>query len=183
MSSRICVSILVNLEKASDMTSEINDLIVERIKKAREDLGLKQHHLAERLNRTPAAISELERGKVQINAADLYELAQLFEMPISYFYGEDYEDPREGKLISYLRQVPEEVRQKAISFITVTLEIQLKTEQYKKAMDGGEQEKIKAVRDYYNTTGKYLATLEELKEQSLRLKRKFEEHFGYVLEE
>lgn len=66
----------------------MNEEIVKRIKKVRTDKGLTQQDLANHLGKTAAAISDLERGKVQVSAADLFKISTLLEKPIQYFYGE-----------------------------------------------------------------------------------------------
>ena len=70
----------------------MNDLIVKRIKEARLERGLTQQNLAKHLGRSTASISELERGKVQVTASDLFLIAQLLNKPIEYFYGEEFSD-------------------------------------------------------------------------------------------
>ena len=67
----------------------MNEIIVKRIKEARLERRLTQHNLAEHLGRSTAAISELERGKVQVTASDLYQISQMLNKPIEFFYNED----------------------------------------------------------------------------------------------
>jgi transcriptional regulator with XRE-family HTH domain len=54
----------------------MNETIIKQIKAARMERGLTQQDLADQLGRTAAAISDLERGKVQVTASDLYKLSR-----------------------------------------------------------------------------------------------------------
>jgi len=58
----------------------------ELIRKAREDSGLTQEQLAEKIYRKKLAVSEMENGKVEINAWVLLYLSNTLEKPISYFF-------------------------------------------------------------------------------------------------
>ncbi len=75
-------SVLIGLGKR---LIPMNDLIVKRIKEARIERRFTQQDIAKHLGRSTAAISELERGKVQVSASDLYQIAQLLNKPIEYF--------------------------------------------------------------------------------------------------
>jgi transcriptional regulator with XRE-family HTH domain len=102
----------------------MNDLIVKKIKEARLERGLTQHDLAEHLGRSTASISELERGKVQINASDLYQVAQLTNKPIEYFYGEEYGEQEIQDLIAIIRKQPLEIRSQSIETTKLLLQMQ-----------------------------------------------------------
>jgi transcriptional regulator with XRE-family HTH domain len=102
----------------------MNEIIVKRIKEARLERSLTQHDLAEYLGRSTAAISELERGKVQATAHDLYLIAQLLNKPIEYFYGEEYGEPEIHDLIAVLRKQPAEVRTQSIETTKLILQMQ-----------------------------------------------------------
>ena len=62
--------------------------IGQRIREAREDLGLSQTEFGQLLSRkrTHAAISELERGKVRLDAEELVEIAAILGKDLAYFY-------------------------------------------------------------------------------------------------
>ena len=68
--------------------NEINEKIVKRIKTARVQRERTQKDLADYLGRTAASISDLERGKVQVTASDLYKISIYLSKPIEYFFGE-----------------------------------------------------------------------------------------------
>ncbi len=58
----------------------------ELIRKAREDAGLTQEELAEKIGRKRLAVSEMENGKVEISAWTIPMLASRLQKPISYFF-------------------------------------------------------------------------------------------------
>ncbi len=53
---------------------------------ARLDAGETQEDLAKKMEKTRVAISDLERGRVSVNASDLGFIAAYYDKPISYFY-------------------------------------------------------------------------------------------------
>ena len=55
------------------------------IKLAREEAGLSQSELAEKLFRRQATISDFENGKIEIGILTLVQIAKVFGKPISYF--------------------------------------------------------------------------------------------------
>lgn len=58
----------------------------ELIRKAREEAGLSQEQLAEKIYRRRLAVSEMENGKVEISAWTLPLLAYALNKPIGYFF-------------------------------------------------------------------------------------------------
>lgn len=58
----------------------------QKIRKAREERGLSQEQLAERIARDQRSVSEYESGKRRIYAHDLPTIAKALDMPILYFY-------------------------------------------------------------------------------------------------
>lgn len=58
----------------------------ERIRQARERLGISQEELARLISKDQAAISEYENGKRKLSAVDLPALAEVLEVPLLYFY-------------------------------------------------------------------------------------------------
>lgn len=64
-------------------------LLGQRIRQARENLGLSQERLAHRWGKKQYQISEYENGKRRIYAHDLPQLADALRVPIPYFFQDD----------------------------------------------------------------------------------------------
>ncbi len=58
----------------------------ELVRQAREDAGLSQAELAEKIYRRRATVSDIENGKVEINSTTLVLLAAALQKPITYFF-------------------------------------------------------------------------------------------------
>ncbi|MCH7610510.1 MAG: helix-turn-helix domain-containing protein [Chloroflexi bacterium] len=57
-----------------------------RIRRARDDSGMTQAELAEKIGRRQASVSHMENGKMEISAGTLARMASALEKPISYFF-------------------------------------------------------------------------------------------------
>ena len=68
----------------NEFTLEMGKLI----RSAREEEGLSQTELAEKLSKRQATISDFETGKIEIGILTLVQLAIVFGKPISYFIPE-----------------------------------------------------------------------------------------------
>lgn len=66
--------------------------IGQRIRRARKELGMSQTELGRLLSRqrTHAAISDLERGNVQVRFEELSELARILNKDLAYFTGDKF---------------------------------------------------------------------------------------------
>ncbi len=65
------------------------DVLVGRRARERRTLeGMSQTAVAEKLGLTFQQLQKYERGHNRISASRLYELAQIFDVPVSYFYEE-----------------------------------------------------------------------------------------------
>src|ERR1051325_3476892 len=109
----------------------MNDLIVKRIKDARIERGKTQKDLADYLEKTSAAISDLERGKVQVSASDLYKIAQQLNKPIEYFYGEDFGDKETEDMLAVMRKQPKGTRSEAMEVTNLLLKMQSFEEEFR----------------------------------------------------
>ena len=66
--------------------TDINHFIRGRIKQARTEANETQEDLAKVLGKSRVAVSDIERGRVEIGATDLTYIAHHYRKPISYFY-------------------------------------------------------------------------------------------------
>jgi transcriptional regulator with XRE-family HTH domain len=58
----------------------------QRIRQARERIGMSQESLAEAVHRDQKAVSEYENGKRKLPSTDLPTFAQALGVPIAYFF-------------------------------------------------------------------------------------------------
>jgi len=106
-----------------------NTFIRERIKQAREESGETQEILATALQKTRVAVSDLERGRVSVSAADLLIIARHFNKPISYFFP-DYVKVQEGdlspldeELIKLFWELPKQQQHIALEYVRQQVDI------------------------------------------------------------
>lgn len=59
--------------------------IIERLKTARFEAGLKQEEVATKLKKPQSYISKIERGERRIDVAELKELAKIYKKSTDYF--------------------------------------------------------------------------------------------------
>jgi len=59
--------------------------IIEKLKMARLNAGLKQEDVASKLKKPQSYISKIERGERRVDVAELKELAKILKKDISYF--------------------------------------------------------------------------------------------------
>ena len=118
----------------SRRSDKLNTYIRERIKQARLEASETQKDLARKMEKTREAISDLERGRVSVNASDLGFIAAYYDKPISYFYPprlkinkEDLSSLDEELLIVFW-QLPEIQQHIAFEYVKQQLEIVNKAE-------------------------------------------------------
>jgi transcriptional regulator with XRE-family HTH domain len=61
----------------------------ERLRVAREYVGLKQDEVAKHLSIPRTALTNIETGQRKVDALELARLAKLYQRPVSWFTGED----------------------------------------------------------------------------------------------
>lgn len=61
----------------------------ERLRQARDYLGLSQEDVSKVLKVTRTAVTGIENGQRKVEAIELKRLAELYKQPVSYFTGED----------------------------------------------------------------------------------------------
>src|SRR5262245_14660989 len=64
-------------------------MLGERLKEAREYMGLKQDDVAKKLGIPRSALSNIEAGTRKVDAIELAQLAKLYQRPVAWFTGEN----------------------------------------------------------------------------------------------
>ena len=64
----------------------------DRLRMAREYVGLKQEEVAQKLSIPRSALSNIEAGLRRVEAIELTRLAKLYQRPVSWFTGEQTPD-------------------------------------------------------------------------------------------
>jgi len=117
------------------------------IRLAREEKGISQEELADRTFRRRLAVSEMENGKVAINAWTLLILADVLKKPLAYFFPphlvtdipDNSLNPKEHELITYFRKIYDEDLENATINIVKTISqyipVDVHTEKINKAME------------------------------------------------
>jgi transcriptional regulator with XRE-family HTH domain len=63
--------------------------LAERLKEAREYVGLKQEDVAKKLGIPRSALSNIEAGSRKVDVIELGQLAKLYQRPVTWFTGEE----------------------------------------------------------------------------------------------
>jgi len=74
------------LEEVRKQDEEYFAFVRKRIREAREERKMTQAELGRAINKSGVVISDLERGRTEVNAADLMKIAYVLEKPIKYFF-------------------------------------------------------------------------------------------------
>lgn len=92
-----------------------------RIKQARERKGISQEDLAVAISKDQGAVSEYETGKRKLPAIDLPVLATILEVPLTYFFETELENPSlDEAMLNYFRRLPTpEDQQAAIDIVRI----------------------------------------------------------------
>ena len=97
-----------------------------RIREAREERGLSQKRLAERIKRRQAAISAMENGTMQPDATTLVVMAEALQKPITFFFHPpwgprvargDLSYDEQALLLEFRRLESEEYRRVAVALL------------------------------------------------------------------
>jgi transcriptional regulator with XRE-family HTH domain len=96
-------------------------LLGQRIRQARERLGMTQEILAERAGKDQRAISEYENGKRRLSAVDLPMFARALEVSLLYFFdGETSPKDDDAALLEEFSRLPTpQAKQSAIELVRV----------------------------------------------------------------
>lgn len=88
-------------------------LIGNRIRRAREEIGITQEELAARVGKSQDSISLYENGTRGVQSSDLPAFAEALNVHVNYFYGDVYP---EGELVAVYDQLPEKARDLLIEY-------------------------------------------------------------------
>ena len=102
---------------------EEQERLAQRIREAREYLGLSQEFVAEQLQIPRASVSAMETAKRKVSSLELKQLSSLLKRPISYFLGEDDleqeglpQDSVSNALFRTARSLSEQDREQVLRF-------------------------------------------------------------------
>ncbi|MBI9046520.1 MAG: helix-turn-helix transcriptional regulator [Anaerolineaceae bacterium] len=156
----------------------MNDKIVKLIREVRNERGLTQQDLANYLGRTAASISDLERGKVQVTASDLFLISQFLNKPVEYFFGEEYIGDDVQDIIAIFRKMDPEIRALQIPIIKSLLLMQQKADSIS-PLDTTDEELSKPLAlELYELLIPYLSSITELRSKGMVTKMQLEEVLG-----
>jgi len=102
-----------------------NDDIVKKVKDYRKRAGRTQLDLANELGKTSASISDLERGKVQLSASELSQIAEYLNVPIVDFFSNASYDEDIQNVIFTLQEQPVDARTNSFALVKLFIEIQM----------------------------------------------------------
>ena len=98
----------VESRTATDEQAELTGM-GERLKEAREFLGLSQEVVAEALDIPRASVSAMENGKRKVSSLELKRLAKLYRRPAQFFLGEETLQAPADKTIEALFRATKEL--------------------------------------------------------------------------
>ena len=95
-------------ETQSDDKDDDRKALGERLREAREYLGLSQDQVATFMGISRSALSLMESGQRKVDALELKKLAELYKRPVGHFTGEVAEEVTFGTDVKHLaRKVSE----------------------------------------------------------------------------
>lgn len=99
-----------------------------RLRQARENVGLSQEELAVRVAKNQRAISQYERGKRRMFVTDLLVFAEALEVPLAYFFtGEIAVDELDEVLLTQFHRLSTiEAKQAAIRLVEVFCDFEVR---------------------------------------------------------
>lgn len=110
----------------SDETAPIRDddqewkALGERLRAAREYLGLSQHEVSELLGVSRPAVTQMEAGRRKVSTLELREFARLYRRPYAWLVGEEDDQPADDALTQALyrttRELSEQDRAQLLNF-------------------------------------------------------------------
>lgn len=65
--------------------SKDHKFLIEKLKKARKEVGLDQIQVAKRLGKTQSYVSKCESGQRRLDIVQLKEFAKIYKKPLNFF--------------------------------------------------------------------------------------------------
>jgi transcriptional regulator with XRE-family HTH domain len=95
--------------------------IGQRMRQARERIGMSQKEFADSVDKDQTAISEYETGKRKVPAVELSVFARVLGVPVSFFYDGDFQvDAADQLILQEFHELPTpEARTAALQFIRI----------------------------------------------------------------
>ncbi len=90
--------------------------IGQRLREAREYLGLSQEQVAEFLSIPRTSVSEMEAGKRGVNGLELRRLGRLYRRPVTWLLGEDEAVGVDGALFRATASLSDQDKQQVLKF-------------------------------------------------------------------
>ena len=152
----------------------MNDIIVQKVKDARIERGLTQKDLATHLGKTSAAISDMERGKVQVTASDLHSISKFLNKPIEFFFNEEIGDDEIQNMVAVLRKQPQAARDSSVQLTNMILQMQELGDQVN-SVPKDEEVPIEMITNFYKIFVPFSIAINEMSKQLKELQDKFDE--------
>ena len=150
-----------------------NAEIVQRIKAARQMRHKTQQDLATQLGKTGAAVSDLERGKVQVSASDLSIIANTLDIPIETLFGEELGDQNIKDIVILLRKASPEGRNKSLAAVKMLLQMYQIGDNAQLEQD--RELTPEEIGDFYKNFYTLTMQVKEMSEQLKAIQEKFKE--------
>ncbi len=88
------------MHKATSSSESLAEALGADIRALRKSRSLTLNQLASTLNRSTAWLSHVERGQIDAGISDLKTIAQIFDLPVSFFFRNDEAPARErGQIV------------------------------------------------------------------------------------
>lgn len=151
-----------------------NDDIAKKVKETRKMRGLTQSDVAKVLNKTSATVSDIERGKIQISASDLFKIANVLNKPIEFFFGDEFSNEYIQDLVFLIRKQPLERQEEIIQQTKMLLSL---TAFQQSINDTGRELTDQEISDAIKYVFQYADEIEKIHDQMVEIKKNLRDTF------